>query len=143
SGEVVGMSVATAFGSDNIGFALPAESLKQIADSVIETGEIVRPYIGVRYLQITSDIARQQNLGTDNGSLIVGSSGQPAVEPNSPAGQAGLREGDIITHFNGEILMPGNSLSTVIRRFSPGDEVVLRVLRGEENLSFTLTLGGI
>ncbi len=143
SGEVVGMSVAMAIGSENIGFALPSESLSQISESVITEGRIIRPYIGVRYLQITPEMARSQNLPSEAGVLLVGGGGDTAIEPDSPAVDAGLKAGDIITHFNNERLVPGNSLSTVIRRYAPGDEVVLRVIRGEETFEVTLILGGI
>lgn len=58
-------------GAENIGFALPSNAVKSIVDSVKEYGEIVRPYLGVRYIQITESLKKKNNLSVDYGAFIV------------------------------------------------------------------------
>jgi serine protease Do len=98
-GQVVGVNVAVAFGSENIGFAIPADVVADTVASVEEFGEIQRPFLGVRYATVNERIAEIEDLPVEYGALIVeGSSGRDrAVIPESPAGRAGLRAGDLIT----------------------------------------------
>ncbi|MFN7088689.1 MAG: hypothetical protein ACK4NX_02655, partial [Candidatus Paceibacteria bacterium] len=69
-GNVVGVNVAVSQGAENIGFALTSNTVKNIADSVREHGEIVRPYLGVRYVQITESLKKKNNLTVDYGVLV-------------------------------------------------------------------------
>jgi S1-C subfamily serine protease len=142
SGKVIGVNVAVAQGSENIGFALPANAVKNVVASVQETGRIVRPYLGVRYVPVTPVLKEQNRLSVDYGVLVVRGeeASQLAVVPGSPADKAGLREGDIILEIDGIKLDENTSLANVIRKKSVGDEVSLKVLSQgiEENISATL-----
>lgn len=71
NGNVIGVNVAVEDGAENIGFALPGNMVKTIADSVIKNGEIVKPYLGVRYVQITDTIKKSNNLSVDYGVLVI------------------------------------------------------------------------
>lgn len=135
SGRVIGVNVAIAQGSQNVGFALPANEVKATVESVQKTGKISRAYIGVRYTQITKVIKETNKLSVDYGALIVrGETPEElAVIPGSPANKAGIVEGDIILEVNGKKLEGTTTLSSVIAKKRPGDSVSLKVLsKGEE-----------
>lgn len=140
-GEVIAVTTAVAGGAENIGFAIPINDVKGLIETVLETGEVQRPFLGVRYLQLTDDIAGQENLSVNRGAYIVPSdSSDPSVVPGSAADEAGLREGDVITRVNGQDINEDNSLVSLIGRHRVGEEVTLSVVRGEETLELTATL---
>ncbi|MBD3330786.1 PDZ domain-containing protein [Candidatus Peregrinibacteria bacterium] len=134
NGQVIGVNVAVA-SAENIGFSLPANTVKSAFQSVKENGKIVRPFLGIRYMQITEQLKEANNLDTDYGVLIV--RGQKledlAVIPGSPADKAGLMENDIILEIDGEKLDGEKSLAKIIAAKSVGDKVVFKVLhKGKE-----------
>lgn len=135
-GEVIGVNVATSQGADNISFALPANAVKLVVDSVRETGEIVRPFLGVRYTMITPTMAESDGLPVNYGALIVKGekAGEVPIAPDSPAAAVGLAEGDIILSIDG-VELRGRDLATVLRGKKVGQEIVLRVIKqGEEQI---------
>jgi serine protease Do len=140
-GKVVGVNVATSRGADNIGFALPVEVVKQAVDSVKEYGEIVRPFIGVRYATVTTRLVKANNLPVDYGALVVRGVNQnePAIMPNSPADKAGLAENDIILSVDGEELR-NKDLVGVLRTKKVGQSVALEVLSNGERKTVTVVL---
>lgn len=134
NGEVIGVNVAIVQGSQNIGFAIPINQVKSILDSVIRTGSIVRPYLGIRYTPITKTLQSQKNLPVDYGILIEkGGAGETAIVPGSPAAMAGLKEGDIITHIDGVQLSDDTNFLFVIREKKVGDKITLQVISGPTN----------
>ncbi len=137
AGEVIGVNVAIAASGQNIGFALPANPVFQVVDSVVEHGRIVRPFLGVRYVEVTPELARLNDLSVEHGALILG---DEAVMPNSPAAQVGLKEGDVIVTWNDEDITSDRSLARAVRLQSVGDEVSLTVDREGEILKFEVTL---
>lgn len=135
AGEVVGVNVATSRGADNIGFALPAHSVRSVVESVMETGEIVRPYLGVRYVMIDERIKELNNLTVESGALVVRGETREelAVMPGSPADKAGIVENDIIIAIDG-VDLKEKDLVSVLRTKAVGTTVVLTVLsKGEES----------
>lgn len=134
-GQVVGMNTAMASGAQSIGFAIPINDAKSAIDSIKKTGKIIRPYLGVRYVQITKDLATQNQLPTDYGALVKGggSISQLAVTPSSPADKAGIVENDIILEINGEKIDQNNGLLNLIQQYKVGDSITLKVLsKGKE-----------
>jgi serine protease Do len=140
-GEVIGVSVATSRGAENIGFALPSTVVKGVVDSVKEYGEIVRPYMGVRYTMVTERIAKTNNLSVNYGALITRgqTSEELAVAPGSPADKVGLVENDIILSIDGTDLKD-NDLATILRLKKVGTQITLRVLSKGEEKTVTVTL---
>jgi S1-C subfamily serine protease len=135
AGKVIGVNVAVSRGAENIGFALTSNTVKNIADSVKQHGEIVRPYLGVRYVQITENLKKKNNLTVDYGVLV--SRGETpedlAVIPGSPADKAGIVENDIILEVDGLKLEQGKSLASIIRQKGIGQTVKLKILhKGSE-----------
>lgn len=141
-GEVIGINTAMALEAQSIGFAIPINKAKRDIEQVKTLGKIVYPFLGVRYLLITERVQRENNLPVDYGALIVkGGGGEQAVWPDSAAERAGLKEGDIVLEFNGERITSENSLAKIIMRYNPGDEVTLKILRGEKEMTVEVTLG--
>ncbi|MDI6777943.1 MAG: trypsin-like peptidase domain-containing protein [Patescibacteria group bacterium] len=135
NGQVIGVNVAMAQGAENIGFALPINLVKKDIESVKTKGKIVQPYIGVRYIPVTKDIQKQNNLPFDYGALVL--RGQQmtdfAVVPGSPADKAGIVENDIILELNGVKIDDKNQLSDQIAKFNVGETVNLKIWhKGEE-----------
>lgn len=136
NGEVIGVNVAVAGNGENIGFALPSASVSNVYKSVQEHGEIVRPFVGIRYIQIDERVADANNLDIDYGILIIRGDTREelAVIPGSAADKAGLVENDIILKVNGKKLDGSQSFASMIRNFDIGDTITLTLLHdGEEN----------
>lgn len=142
AGEVIGVNVAVASNSENIGFSLPSNAVKTSVESIIEHGKVVRPYLGVRYVMVSESLQEKNNLAVDYGALIIRGENQDelAVIPGSPADKAGLEEYDIILEVDGEKVETGSSLSRLIRSKSAGDKVTLKILDDGEEREVTVTL---
>ncbi|HSX24730.1 MAG TPA: trypsin-like peptidase domain-containing protein [Candidatus Andersenbacteria bacterium] len=141
-GYVIGVNVAIAQGSQNIGFALPANIVKNVVTSVEKTGKISRAYLGVRYSDITPEIQKANNLSVDYGVLVMrGQNPQDlAVIPGSPANKAGIVEGDIILQVDGVKLDSNTSLASLIAKKQPGDSVQLTILSKGQQKTVKVTL---
>lgn len=141
-GRVVGVNVAVVLGSENIGFALPSNLVKSVVESVQTTGTIVRPYLGVRYMNVTPSLKEQNNLPVDYGALVIRgeNSEELAVVPGSPADKADLQEGDLILEVDGVKIGSDHSLASIIRTKQPGDVLRLKVLHKGQVKEVTVTL---
>lgn len=135
AGQVVGINTAVSQNGQSLGFAVSINSIKDDLRSIEENGEIVRPFLGVRYLTITPAVQERNNLDYDYGVILSrgDNPGDLAVLPGSPADKAGLEENDIILEVNGAKLDSSTSLARELQRFNVGDEVTLKVSHdGEE-----------
>jgi S1-C subfamily serine protease len=140
-GDVIGINTAVASDAQSIGFAIPINRAKHDIDSVRTTGNILSPYLGVRYLVITADIVKQQDLPVSNGALVRGSSDGPAVQSGSPAAKAGIQAEDIIEKVDGQQLDADHVLGDVISGYNVGDVVTLTIDRGGKEMTLQVTLG--
>jgi S1-C subfamily serine protease len=105
--------------------------------------ELSRPCMGVFYREVTLNLAEERDLPVDYGVLVLAPEGsdQPAVIAGSPAAQAGLREGDLVTAVGGERIDASRTLDDLLTQYQPGDEATLSVLRDGEELELVLKLG--
>lgn len=140
SGQVIGINTAVAGGAEGLGFAIPINIVKTAIESVKKTGEIVRPMIGIRYINITKDFASRNNLKVEYGALIYAQEGERAIVPGSPAEKAGLKEGDIIKKINDDEIRDGQSLITLLYKHNPGDEVTLTFMREDREMTAKVRL---
>lgn len=144
-GQVVGINsviASTSGGSIGVGFAISIDSIMNVIESVRKTGEIVRPYMGVRYLSVNKSIQQLNNLTVDYGALVSRGSGvaELAVMPGSPADKAGILEGDIILEINGERITEDDPLPRRLMKYSVGDEVVIKLMTKGEEKELKVTL---
>jgi S1-C subfamily serine protease len=142
NGNVVGVNTAIAADSNGIGFAIPIDIARPIMDQALAGVELARPYMGVRYVTITRQLADQQSLPVNEGALIGGSDDEgSAIEPGTPAADAGLRDGDIIVKVDGKTIDGDHPLDATLSQFSPGTTVSVEVLRDGQTITLSLTLG--
>jgi len=141
-GEVMGINTAIDLEGQSIGFAIPINKVKRDVEQVKTIGRIVYPFLGVRYALITEEIKEKNDLSVDYGVLVIkGPRGEPAIFPDSVADDAGIKEGDIILEFNNEKITIENTLAKIIMKYSPEDEITLKILSGEEEKIISLVLG--
>ncbi|WP_420080281.1 S1C family serine protease [Streptomyces sp. JL4002] len=120
-------------GSIGLGFAIPINQAKNVAESLIKTGKPVYPVISVSVdLQAKTEGAKISEQGAAANEL---------VDPNGPAGKAGLKPGDIITDFGGKPVDSGPTLISLIWTYKPGDTVKLTYLRAGKPTTVDITLG--
>ncbi|MFE4614287.1 trypsin-like peptidase domain-containing protein [Streptomyces niveus] len=120
-------------GSIGLGFAIPINQGKRVAEELINTGKASHPVIGVTLdMEYTGDGAKVGAKSADGG---------PSVEEGGPAAKAGIRTGDIITEVDGQRVHSGEELIVKIRSHRPGDELELTLTRGGKEQTMTLVLG--
>lgn len=143
NGEVIGVNTAVASGAQNIGFAIPINDVKGLIDTVLVTGELKQPYLGVRYVTLTDDIAYEYNLDVNRGAYIMPSPRGASIIAGSPAEKAGIREKDIITKINDIEINEKTSLSSALSRYKVGNSIRLTIVRGDQTLRVNATLEAI
>ncbi|MFG2495295.1 trypsin-like peptidase domain-containing protein [Streptomyces caniferus] len=120
-------------GSIGLGFAIPINQGKRVAEELINTGRATHPVIGVTLeMEYAGDGAR---VGEHS------KSGKPPVAPDGPAAKAGIKAGDVITKVDGAPVHSGEELIVKIRSHRPGDTLALTLLRGGKDRSVRLSLG--
>ncbi len=141
--EVIGINVATA-SADNISFAIPINDVKALIETVLKSGKLERPYLGVRYVTLNEDIADQLNIDQTSGAYIPrGTSQNPSVLPGSPAEKGGLQPGDVIIEIDGQKLDEDNTLVSILGKKQVGDRVEIKVIRNGEEKTLHVTLEAV
>ncbi len=140
-GNVIGINTAIAADSNGIGFAIPIDIARPIMEQAVAGKKLARPYIGIRYTSITRQLADAQKLPVHDGALVGGDSGGAAVEPGTPAADAGIKDGDIIQKVNDKTIDGDHPLDATLSQFAPGDTVQLTVLRDGKTITLSITLG--
>ena len=137
-GEVIGVTNAkySSSGSeasiDNIGFAIPINSIRTIVESIIEKGYVAKPYVGVS----VSDVSEEsQSYGLPQGAAVR------SVVDDGPAEEAGIQVNDIITAINGKEITGRSDLSEVVSQSQPGDVLKFTVYRKGQSLEISVTVG--
>ena len=152
-GDVIGVNtqIATAGSEGNvgIGFAIPVNTVESVVGELLEDGKVDHSYLGVSMQDLTPEVAQYVNV-PERGALIA------QVYPGSPAEEAGLRGaeqtvvidgqsyalgGDVVRRADGRAIRTSDDLRQIVGGMEPGDELELEVLRGEEELEITVTLG--
>jgi S1-C subfamily serine protease len=145
NGNVVGINTAIASNSNGIGFAIPIDVARPIMAQAVAGQELARPYLGIRFVSITRQLADQEKLPVQAGALVGGrdDNNQPisGVDPGTPAADAGIKDGDIIVSVEGKPIDDGHPLDATLAQFSPGDKVSLDVLRDGQHMTIEVTLG--
>lgn len=129
-GEVIGVNFATTSGADNISFALPINRVKERIDEYRKHGKFMMPYLGVEYQMITEAVAAQYD-DVVAGALVV------RVVAQSPASEAGLTRGDIITKIGEHEVT--SSLVNIIQKHQVGQEVDVTIFRDGQQKTLKIT----
>jgi len=141
SGQVVGINAAIVYGAQNIGFAIPINTVKRDLSDLKEFGRIKRPLLGIRYLTVDEKLQGKLNLPVSQGAMIINEDPKTSgIIPNSPAAQAKLKEGDIITEYNGQPITSQKTIQDFLEDAEVGETVNLTVLRNGKKLNSKLTL---
>lgn len=141
-GQVVGINTAVDQQGNSIGFAIPVNLGKTALESYLKNGKISRPFMGIRYINITRELAALNHLEVKSGALIPPASGNVrSIVPGGPADKGGIREGDIITSINGELVESHKGITTIISQYAPGTVVEVTYLREGKEAKTRVTLG--
>jgi serine protease Do len=137
-GEVVGINTAIfsqSGGNIGIGFAIPANSVKDLLPQLENKGRIVRGFIGTSVQKLTPEIADTMGLKDARGALVA------EVTKGGPSERAGLKAGDVIVEFDRKAIKDSADLPQQVARVAPGTTVPVKILRDGKELSLTLTVG--
>ncbi|MEO9167976.1 MAG: Do family serine endopeptidase, partial [Aestuariivirga sp.] len=140
SGHVIGVNTAIfspTGGSVGIGFSVPAEEAKSVADQLIKFGETRRGWLGVKLQSLTPDVAEGLGLDKDKltGALVAD------VTVGGPSDKNGLKAGDVITGFDGRDIDGGRTLRRVVAETEVGKEVEIKIIRDKKEQVVNVTLG--
>ena len=137
-GELVGINTAIftrSGGSNGIGFAIPASIATDIMQELIDHGQVIRGWIGVETKLLTEDLARSFGVNKKSGVLISG------VYRRSPAANADILPGDILTHMNDQKITDGRAAMNQVAGFDPGAKIVVRLLRNGQPIERVVLVG--
>ncbi|MDF1721090.1 MAG: Do family serine endopeptidase [Minwuia sp.] len=137
-GDVVGINTAIfsqSGGSIGIGFAVPSNLARPVVEQLIEFGRTKRGWLGVRIQSVTEEIAESLGLDEPRGALVAG------VTEDSPAGDAGIKSGDVIVTFNGQDIDEMRALPRIVAGTGVGNAVPVTIWRKGALEQFTVTLG--
>ena len=137
NGNVIGVNTAIyspSGGSVGIGFDIPAPTVKMVVAQLKENGVVTRGWLGVQVQPVTAGIAESLGLKTAEGALV------DEAQPDTPAAEAGIRAGDVITSVNGNAIKDSRSLAREIAGMAPGSSAKLDILRKGETKTIAVTL---
>lgn len=134
SGEVVGMTTLLEQGT-GLGFAIPANYIRATFEQLKSLGKATRPYLGVSYTRVDQAVKAVAGLSVDAGAYVQ------SVTGGSPAANAGIREGDVITRINGEAIGLTQELDKLLTRFTSGAQILLHIDRAGQQLDVPVILG--
>lgn len=128
-GEVIGINTAIASlngGNQGIGFAIPANRAKWVAEELLNYGRVRRAFLGIRVADIDADLGRRLGVPARNGVWVYN------VVAAGPAAQAGVEEGDVITQFAGRAIRSKRDLQDTVEQRPIGSKQVVKVRRGKQ-----------
>ncbi|MDJ0681258.1 MAG: HhoA/HhoB/HtrA family serine endopeptidase [Xenococcaceae cyanobacterium MO_167.B52] len=140
-GEVIGINTAIIRNAQGLGFAIPINTARDIAEQLIAKGKVDHAFLGIRMVSLTPEIKqelkarRNIDLADTEGVLIV------EVVPDSPAAKAGLRGGDVIVAIADKNISAANQLQEIVAKTAPGDKLSLELLRDNRDIEMTVEVG--
>jgi len=122
-GRVIGITTMMIPYAQGMGFAIPINTVKRIAQDILEKGSVIRPWIGISGVDVSPPLARRYGIQTTTGFLIA------EVTPGSPASLAGLRPGDVVFGAGGSEVRQTKDLLFALSKIPPGGSIMLEVNR--------------
>lgn len=142
-GEVIGMNTAIISGAQGLGFSVPINTVREIADQLIADGRVEHPYLGIQMAALTPEIKQQLNSDPNNGITVQEDRGVLilGVVPNSPAAQAGLRTGDVIVRLGNQPVEDAESVQRVVEGSEIGGRLPVEIRREGQTLNLSVEPG--
>ena len=137
-GRVIGINTAVVqppYGTGGLGFSVPINTAKEVLDDIVKHGRVIRPWLGLSYVEVTPEMAREFRLPTQQGAIVAN------VTPNGPAARAGMKAEDIIVAMGGTEIRNAGDLRGALRNREPGNRLEITVMRGTERQNLTVELG--
>ncbi|NUM55954.1 MAG: DegQ family serine endoprotease [Candidatus Hydrogenedentes bacterium] len=137
-GEVVGMNTAIVSrggGNDGVGFAIPINMVKYVADQLKNNGTVTRGFLGIVIQPLTPELAKYFDSKESSGILVA------EVAPDSPAAEAGLQQDDVIVELNGKAVGDTGAFRTQIAMTPKGKNVELTIARNGERITKSVSVG--
>jgi 2-alkenal reductase len=142
AGQVIGINTAVVRSSgtsgdqaEGLGFTIPANTVREVSQQIIANGYVARPYLGVSYEIITPGIAAASDLPVKNGIYVT------KVEAGTAAAKAGVQVDDIIVALGGEEITEENQFVNLLLKHRPGEQMELRLMRDNKEITVNVTLG--
>jgi serine protease Do len=133
AGQVIGVNVAVAQNAQNIGFAIPINTVRAVLDNFRQTGEFSRPFLGIRYSDITKEAAILNEI--PEGAYVI------EIVSGSSAAEAGIQAGDVITEIdNQKIKETDNSVAEIINKKRVGETIAVKIWRNGETRQVDIKL---
>ncbi len=137
-GRVIGINTAVVsgpYGGTGLGFAVPINTARDTLNDILEHGRVIRPWLGLTYVLVTPELAREYELPAERGAIVAN------VVRGGPADRAGIRPEDILLQVNGVEVSDAGDLRNALRDHAPGDEIRIVAQRGNDRRTFTVQLG--
>jgi len=132
-GKVIGINTAMIAGAQNIGFAIPINYAKKDLEEVKKYGKILMPFLGVKYVLISKEMAEANKLPVNDGALVVREAlGESPVVPGSAADKAGIKEWDILLECDGQKITTKNPLANILQKCKIGETTTMKILRDKK-----------
>jgi serine protease DegQ len=138
SGNLIGINTAIysrSGGSLGIGFAIPIHVANQIMEKIIQSGSVIRGWLGVSMQDLTEELAESFGLENLSGALIA------SVLKDGPADKAGIKPGDILIAIENKLLKNSSEMLNQVAALPPGDTVTVTVIRNHQERSFPVKVG--
>jgi Do/DeqQ family serine protease len=137
NGQLIGINtaiVSPSGGFNGVGFAIPSNMARKVAESLIKTGKVVRGWLGVSIQEVTPALSREFGLTEVRGALVTD------VSADSPASKAGIKRGDVILEFNGTEVDNNSQLASLVGLTPVGTTVKVKVMRGKKEQELSVTI---
>jgi S1-C subfamily serine protease len=135
AGAVIGMNTLIDTQGSNVGFSIPINTIKDVADQLQKSGKVSKSYMGVQFATVNGQLKILNNLSVSEGAYIN------LVTPGGPAAAAGLEAGDVIVAINHEKITLNNELDTVVSKYQPGTQVLVTFIHNGQQTDAVMVLG--
>jgi len=144
AGDVIGINTATSTSAEGLGFAIPISAVKGMLKRIMDDGKAERAYLGLSYMTITPEVAKEYDLSVKQGAYVhtESSTGRVgnAITKGGPADKAGIKNDDIITKIGNIEVGRAGSISTLVGEYKVGDTIQVTLLRDDKEQTVNVTL---